>query len=121
MLNPLGDALHLVPNQNLFKIVWSFNIELFFASSHKAIRSRNCNALSLKLSKWCLNLEPIKRSFTYCPILSQRQILGTGNLLQDSAPVCIIIDISPEMAAQSAQRNQAFCVTASHWSPITSA
>ena len=41
-----------------------------------------------------------------CPtILSQRQILGTGNLPQDSAPVCINIDISPEMAAQSAQRN----------------
>ena len=40
---------------------------------------------------------------------------------QDSAPVCINIDISPEMAAQSAQRNQAFCVTASDWSPITSA
>ena len=36
-------------------------------------------------------------------ILSQRQILGTGNLPQDSAPVCINIDISPEMAAQSAQ------------------
>ena len=54
-------------------------------------------------------------------ILSQRQILGTGNLPQDSAPVCINIDISPEMAAQSVQRNQAFCVTASDWSPITSA
>ena len=39
----------------------------------------------------------------------------TGNLPQDSAPVCINIDISPEMAAQSAQRNQAFCVTASDW------
>ena len=51
-------------------------------------------------------------------LLSQRQILGTGNLPQDSAPVCINIDISPEMAAQSAQRNQAFCVTASDWSPI---
>ena len=55
-------------------------------------------------------------------LLSQQQILGTGNLPQDSAPVCInYIDISPEMAAQSAQRNQAFCVTASDWSPITSA
>ena len=53
-----------------------------------------------------------------CPaILSQRQILGTGNLLQN-CPVCINIDISPEMAAQSAQRNQAFCVTASDWFPI---
>ena len=51
-------------------------------------------------------------------VLSQRQILGTGNLPQDSAPVCIIIDISPEMAAQSMQRNQAFRVTASDWSPI---
>ena len=51
-------------------------------------------------------------------ILSQRQILGTGNLPQDSALVCINIDISPEMAAQSAQRNQSFCVTASDWSPI---
>ena len=50
---------------------------------------------------------------------SQRQILGTGNLPQDSAPICINIDIFPEMAAQSAQRNQAFCVTASDWSPIT--
>ena len=50
--------------------------------------------------------------------LSQQQILGTGNLPQGSAPVCINIDISPEMAAQSAQRNQAFCVTASDWSPI---
>ena len=54
-------------------------------------------------------------------LLSQRQILGTGNLPQDSAPVCINIDISPEMAAQSPQRNQAFCVTASDWTPITSA
>ena len=54
-------------------------------------------------------------------VLSQRQILGTGNLPQDSAPVCINIDISPEMAAQSAQQNQAFCVTAFDWSPITSA
>ena len=51
-------------------------------------------------------------------LLAQRQLLGTGNLPQDSAPVCNIIDISPEMAAQSAQRNQAFCVTASDWSPI---
>ena len=41
-------------------------------------------------------------------LLSQRQILGTGNLPQDSAPVCINIDISPEMAAQSVQRNQTF-------------
>ena len=55
------------------------------------------------------------------PVLSQRQILGTGNLPQDSAPVCINIDISPEMAAQRAQKNQAFCVTASDWSLITSA
>ena len=54
-------------------------------------------------------------------LLFQRQILGTGKIPQDSAPVCINIDISPEMAAQSAQRNQAFCVTASDWSPITSA
>ena len=54
-------------------------------------------------------------------LLSQRQILGTGNLPQDSAPVCINIDISPEMAAQSTQRNQAFCVTSSDWYPITSA
>ena len=38
-----------------------------------------------------------------------------------AAPVRINIDISPEMAAQTAQRNQAFCVTASDWSPITSA
>ena len=45
----------------------------------------------------------------------------TGNLPKDSALVCINIDISPEMAAQSTQRNQAFCVTASHWSPITTA
>ena len=51
----------------------------------------------------------------------QRQILGAGNLPQDSAPVCININNSPEMAAHSAQRNQAFCVTASDWSPITSA
>ena len=36
-------------------------------------------------------------------LLSQRQILGTGNLPQDSALVCIDIDISPEMAAQSSQ------------------
>ena len=54
-------------------------------------------------------------------LLSQRQILGTGNLPQDSAPFCINIDISPETAAQSAQRNQAFCVTVSDGSPITSA
>ena len=58
---------------------------------------------------------------TWTGLLSQRQILGTGNLPQDSALVCINIDISPEMAAQSAQRYQAFCVTASDWSPITSA
>ena len=49
-------------------------------------------------------------------LLSQRQILGTGNLPQDSATVRIIIDISPEMTAQRAQRNQAFCVTVSDWS-----
>ena len=54
-------------------------------------------------------------------LLSQRQILGKGNLPQDSAPVSINIGISPEMAAQSMQRNQAVCVTASDWSPITSA
>ena len=54
-------------------------------------------------------------------VLSQWQILGTGNLPQDSAPVCINIDISPEMAAQNVQRNQAFCVTASDWFPIKSA
>ena len=36
-------------------------------------------------------------------LLSQRQILGRGNLPQDSAPICINIDISPEMAAQKAQ------------------
>ena len=51
-------------------------------------------------------------------LLSRRQILGTGNLPQDSATVCINIDISPEMAAQGAQRNQAFSVTTSDWSPI---
>ena len=39
----------------------------------------------------------------YYILLSQRQILGTGNLPHDSAPVCINIDISPEMAAQSVQ------------------
>ena len=54
-------------------------------------------------------------------IHSQRQILGTGNLPKDSVLVSINIDISPKMAAQSPQRNQAFCVTASDWSPITSA
>ena len=63
---------------------------------------------------------PLFDRFKILPIdkvlLSQRQILGTGNLPQDSTPVCINIDISPEMAAQSAQRNQAFCVTASDWS-----
>ena len=57
---------------------------------------------------------------TPCRLLSQGQILGTGNLPQDSAPVCINNDISKEMPAQSTQRNQAFCVTASDWSPITS-
>ena len=41
-------------------------------------------------------------------LLSQRQILGTGNLPQDSAPVCINIDISPEMAAQSVQQTKHF-------------
>ena len=41
-------------------------------------------------------------------ILSQRQILCTGNLPQDSAPVCINIDISPEMATQSAQQTKHF-------------
>ena len=47
---------------------------------------------------------------------SQRQILGAGNLPQDSAPVCINIDNSPEMAAHSVQINEAFCDTASDWS-----
>ena len=42
----------------------------------------------------------------YVSLLSQWQILGTGNLPQDSAPVCINIDISPEMAAQSAQQTK---------------
>ena len=37
-------------------------------------------------------------------LLSQRQILGTGNPPQDSAPVCINIDISPEM--QHRARNE---------------
>ena len=64
------------------------------------------------------NTIPLKNSRSRSILLSQRQILGTGNLPQDSAPVCINIDISPEMAAQSAQRNQAFCVTESDWSPI---
>ena len=45
----------------------------------------------------------IKNNDTYSELLSQWQILGTGNLPQDSAPVCINTDISPEMAAQSAQ------------------
>ena len=54
-------------------------------------------------------------------LLFQRQILGTGNFPHDSAPVCINIDICPEIAAKSVQRNQAFCVTASDWPPITSA
>ena len=64
----------------------------------------------------------VKRNSETClKLLSQRQILGTGNLPQASAPDCINIDISPEMAAHSAQRNQAFCVTTSDWSPITSA
>ena len=58
---------------------------------------------------------------THNTLLYQRQILGTGNLPQDSAPVCINIDISLEISAQRVQRNQAFCVTASDWSPITSA
>ena len=41
-------------------------------------------------------------------LLSHRQILGTGNLPQDSAPVCINID--------GALTKQAFCVTAADWS-----
>ena len=41
-------------------------------------------------------------------LLSQRQILCTGNLPQDSAPVCINIDISPEMTTQSAQQTKHF-------------
>ena len=68
-----------------------------------------------------LNMTSVIISESLVIILSQGQILGTGNLPQDSAPICINIDISPEMAAQSAQLNQAFCVTASDWSPITSA
>ena len=68
-----------------------------------------------------LSMQTLVNKSTSLYLLSQQQILGTGNLPQDSAPVCINIDISPEMAAQSAQRNQAFCVTASDWSPITSA
>ena len=59
-----------------------------------------------------------KISYFRSDVLSQRQILGTGNLPQDSAPVCINIDIFPKMAVHSAQRNQAFCVTSSDWSPI---
>ena len=70
---------------------------------HPCIEVKNC----------CLFLCQV-----FCSVLSQRQILGTGNLLQDSAPVCNNIDISPEMAAHSAKRNQAFCVTASDWSPV---
>ena len=46
-------------------------------------------------------------SQTCLPLLSHRQILGTGNLPQDSAPVCILTE---------RQRNQAFCVTAADWS-----
>ena len=66
------------------------------------------------------NNSQLTNTCTCKPVLSQQQILGTGNLPQDSTPVCINIDISPEMAAQRAQRNQAFCVTASDWSLITS-
>ena len=51
-----------------------------------------------------------KHEYSIVAVHSQRQILGRGNLPQDSAPVCINIGI-----------NQAFCVTASDWSPITSA
>ena len=47
-------------------------------------------------------------SFAVVPLLSQWQIHGTGNLPQDSAPVCINIDTSPEMAAQSAQQTKHF-------------
>ena len=52
---------------------------------------------------------------TYCnfypttvEVLSQRQILVTGNLPQDSAPVCINIDISPEFAAQMRNETKHF-------------
>ena len=79
------------------------------------------NFKSIKFKTHFLVLNEIEKVTVSVKILSQRQILGTGNLPQDSAPVCINIDISPEMAAQSAQRKQAFCVTASDWSPITSA
>ena len=54
------------------------------------------------------------RSFTYMIFrcletkYSPNGRFFTGNLPQDSASVCINIDISPEMAAQSAQQNQAF-------------
>ena len=76
-------------------------------------------SISLDISSTA-NLK-IRLKQAYYHVISQRQILSTGNLPQDSALVCINIDISPEMAAQSVQRNQAFCVTTSDWSPITSA
>ena len=66
-----------------------------------------------------IKLSPMHSTCCFLKFDVVDKILGTGNLPQDSAPVCINIDISPEMAAQSAQRNQAFCVTASDWSPIT--
>ena len=50
----------------------------------------------------------MENRYTASTLLSQQQILGTGNLPQDSAPVCINNDISPEMAAQSTQRNKHF-------------
>ena len=69
---------------------------------------------TLKQNIHYTNVVTSKNIWAYLNLLSQRQILGTGNLPQDSAPVCINIDISPEMAAQSAQQNQEFCEFCEH-------
>ena len=81
-------------------IVQMFQMIVPTAPSDVTLRRHFCHTVVFKLrNDKYFSAEPEFR------VLSQRQILGTGNLPQDSAPVCINIDISPEMAAQSAQRN----------------
>ena len=76
------------------------------------------------------SLYTVKYYKTHEPLLSAAERRGTlptadSWYRKPSTRLCLVCiintDISPEMAAQSTQRNQAFCVTASDWSPITSA
>ena len=114
-----------MPNSNyfvLFFVEMVYNQKIFEIFLLEVIGEHNRLILIYKPNPKRYRAHAKKNiNISYSALLSQWQILGTGNLPQDSAPVCINIDISPEMAAQSTQRNQAFCVTTSDWSPVTSA